>query len=441
LALSALNSEQEVLGYDLIGSDNSHVTLWNVGSGRLERRFPGFDAAAAADGSVVQYVDPANKHIGIARRNQRPLGTAYISAGDFDETLSFDRSGKLLLWATDVDQGSTHIRILRTSDMAIIAERDFPTGRIHDSGLNSDGTALTILRYTPAGPEPVLWKFSGAQKRDEPVVLGRGTKFITMARDEKSGKIATLGKIDDGHSLLSVWDDRTGGLRSQQRINMTDKIGMIRFVGDGRLIVVQFGQAAASILFGNSKLSNPHVFNSDDLSASQRVTQAQDGVYIWGDYLAWRDGGTTKIWDTVEDRLTSADGLPLEANARAQISPDRHRVILSRKSSTPELWDAQAWKRIKLDLPAEPVTGTTFTIDGDGVLAQLMGGHYVLLDSVNGSTIQTFSDIQDVRLAYYRRECDLVRFWTSEGLVLEFTKGRKLPFVGFRPTKRCAMRH
>ena len=133
----------------------------------------------------------------------------------------------------------------------------------------------------------------------------------------------------------------------------------------------------------------------------------------------------------------------LKLDKVAYIEFDRRgkHAIVTLTDKTVEVWDVATWKRIRrLALPA-PLQGQSFaslTLD-DGVIEIITeGGAHSFYSLTTGDMITTLSDLGETRLTYFSADCQRFHFWTTEGLVLRYTKGYELPIIGFRTLNTCA---
>jgi hypothetical protein len=102
------------------------------------------------------------------------------------------------------------------------------------------------------------------------------------------------------------------------------------------------------------------------------------------------------------------------------------------------LWSVDAGNKVS-DLEVKDANpSASFTLDGDAVAIVTEGDVLSLYDSTSGELINSFRDIGEANpVVVFDKNCQRMHVWTEGGLVLRYTKGIEVPFLGFYARHQC----
>jgi hypothetical protein len=425
-------------GRQVYSSFGNYLTFWDAKSGRLLRRLPGTHAEISEDAGVIAFQleerSPSGQNsLAVYRAGGKVVQTP-LKAG-FSDSFGLDPQGKMLFAAEDVDENQSRVRVLRLADGQIVLDTVIHTGSHIGFDLNRAGTAILVLQASGGKIEPTLWPLAktGAEPR---VMMPAGATFVDQVIDPANDVVAILGRLGAGRYVVSLWSLNDGRLIVQREIASVAATPDIRFVGEGRFIRIAWD---TPFIGRRTKLSPFHFLRVDDLLPPPEIPRDVDAIYALGDFVGWVSEGRTRIWDTRGGPVVTASSLKLDNIEFGELSRDSQRMIVRREKGVTELWDTQRWRQVSLGRLPTPAIALSFTADDGAVLAEMRSGQYALLNSADGHLIQTFGDLKDISASYYDRDCERATFWTNQGLVVQFIKGREWPLFGFRPSQSCAL--
>jgi WD40 repeat protein len=316
-----------------------------------------------------------------------------------------------------------------------------PNVRISLPHVTVEGRRVVLWSNQGGRSRPVLWKTDAA---DVPNVTPLMTDPLALASpwkpdvDEQLGRIVSC-EVRSGRISVHLWDLESG-VRIQSR----------SFQAAGQLCRTHFNDEGTAILLtslgpqDSVQISVLDIPNLAPISFVPRTglllvyTKGHELVssFAWGD-----DKGEVVFWNSnLKDHPpVTLHGLAFR-DIQSLVLDSNETFLLAQLhgGSGYQVWNVKTRERVIVLGRESRVRIARFAEKGDILNGTDERNWVSLYDLRTGKRMDWFNVlISNGQILTYDRSCERVHVWTSGGVVIRYTRGLTIPFLGFRPARKC----
>lgn len=355
-----------------------------------------------------------------AKRKLRQTG---IEGTAFDN-VELSPGGDVLVQS---DRSTDQIRFWQLSQPHLLARLETGEASNLRSNVNATGSLALVYNW---GREERVRLISLRSSARQQLLLPQAGMFRSVAVTRDGSRFFLLAHpAGAAYTELRAHDFNSGALQRVRHIGLPEASSLYLLPGD-TFIVASTGESGEAVLLRVS-----------DLTDARTGTEATSPITVLGSrqdqsmLLAWKRPDNSTVLFEPDSGTSITSDLSLESIERSVVSRDASRLVIHRVDSSLELWNMENGQRIALPgLSGKvPVQGSNFSMNGQLLGISSVGGPHTVYDSGTGKEIAQFTNLGWVRATYYDASCPKIVFWTAEGQVVQFVRGRDWPLVGFRP--------
>jgi WD40 repeat protein len=262
------------------------------------------------------------------------------------------------------------------------------------------------------------------------------------------GEIVVAETSPDGEIFFEGWDissDIPRLVREKRVIKQADSAGPrlrdIRSAIAGaafyHLDTLIYTPTAVAAFTGTAPRT-PLLVRSSDFEVLEKAGENQrSGLLSFGEhvfvYFA-RSDGNLALWSGQSGSFITLPKVRLESEDKLAIDPTGSTLLITRQSSTLEVWNIPARTK-QATIQGSRIKDSFYTSEG-AAIATVQEGGTVRLWSLTGDSLGTIGGVSGANVIVRRKDCRVV-VWTTEGQVLTFLSGWQILGILFFPHREC----
>jgi WD40 repeat protein len=332
------------------------------------------------------------------------------------------------------DDKGTYLRAISVMEGFEMASLRFPKEPIRFF-LNSEGN-MAVVQEDGNPSRVALWPIKGAASPLKYLTSGHLATALNFTAHSGIQRVAVCEKGSSGRHTIQLYSLQTG-----DHIITRDLPGKIYnklflwFSNNGQYILINtfddYDDNGRYLLLSAADLLPVDFAPNEGLRALASSSREL--------LLAWpTPNHDAKILHFGSKSPRIIRGLSLESIPGGILTNRAaNKLVIAKKSGTVELWNIASGERVKELELNDRAKWMTFSLEEKALLITTEGGHNYLYDTSTGRKIASMNGMSTLTPIVYYAECGKLNAWDTDGRVLQYTKGIKIPLVPFLQTANC----